>query len=170
LGVKIFGIGGGTTMTQMFGFDDNIETTVNCLRLDVFVTLDGKRYLKKDSGNKQYFWRYDVSKIENDWKISAIIDSNDKCNLSPNHLESLKWQYKTFQVPVGVTWTKSLESARSQSVEISTSLQLFDMEIGPRVVVDTLRNIKYSYTLAGPKTYFAYYPINSNTYCWTATD
>ena len=174
MNIKIFGIGGGTSMSRKIGYTDTIEASGKCLQVRLPVSITNQTCETKKG---EQFPRINVKNIGDDPSLIELTDprvtkcgptESDKCRpLALPKLEKSGWKTCTFDVPDNSTWTRDLDIQSSQAATIDIEPTIGSLTIGPKAVLTLAREIEYTYKLVGPHKYTAFFPKNSISYYWS---
>jgi hypothetical protein len=164
LSVKVFGIGGGVSLSRNVGYKDTIEAEGECLQVRLPITITTQECISK-KGVK--FTRVNVKDIGTTPSAIELKGPLDHCGLLPSQLKASGWQTQDIGVPPKTTQKKDLSVQSSQAATLNLDLTIASVTIGPKAVLTLKKEIDYSYTLVGPHKYVAYFPKNAIAYYWS---
>lgn len=164
LSIKIFGVGGGVTKSRSIGYKDSIEASGKCLQIRLPVKTVTQECITK---NGIKFFRINVEDIGIVPSAFELTSDSDRCGLNLSKLKSSEWKTREIQVPAKTKQTTSLNIQSSQAAELTLTLTMPSVEIGPKAVIKVQKELEYSYVLVGAHKYIAYFPKNAIAYYWS---
>jgi hypothetical protein len=166
LNVKVFGVGGGITKSRSIGYEDTIEADGECLQINLPVKILIEKCMTKKGEKFTRMSTEDIGAIPSAIELKEKVD---RCGLSPDQIKASGWETYEFSVPAKTIQTHSLSIQSSQSSELSLTLTMTGVEIGPKAVIKLEKKLECSYQLVGKHRYIAYFPKNAIAYYWSVS-
>lgn|SRR5689334_16446471 len=137
--VKIFGFGGGASKEKDFSIEDTFETSTECLRLTIPVTVEWQE-CKSRYEHTRVFLRSNITRIRNECDLISLGQDLDRCIIrngdSNSGLPQIKSQYyRGIRSRARLKWGRTLRaSSQEENLRFKDTEDIYSVNIPDGVI------------------------------------